>query len=155
MTQESSPTSNETPPVDDQQWVQDQHAKVLHYGSRNQLDIDLLNQQQSAILPPHIAVWLAHSKSLNQEVWVITGDLPTDHINGENAKNAREAVRHFSLRWQLKADKLMESVKNGTPEMGDAERQTQFAELLISRANGLHDLADNDDIWASHPAFQN
>ena len=43
----------------------------------------------------------------NQAYWSISGpQLPTDHIDGGLAESAREAARHFSMKWQLQSGRL-------------------------------------------------
>ena len=70
--------------------------------------------------------------------WVICGALPSDHNTFDIAPNAREAVQHFSLKWQMQEENLLKS--------GDKE-QEQFAKLLISRAEGLYDMYQQDNVW--------
>ena len=93
--------------------------------------------EESRYLIPFLSVWKL--KVLDGSFyWVICGDLPTDHNTIDVAPNAREAVRHFSLKWQMQAENLLQS--------GDKE-QEQFARLLISRAEGLYDMHQQEKVW--------
>ena len=38
-----------------------------------------------------------------------TGDLPTDHLVLEVKETARNIARHFSFKWQLQAENLLQS----------------------------------------------
>lgn len=82
--------------------------------------------------------------------WVITGELvPTDHIEGSLAENAREAARHFALKWQLQSARmaeLAEAPTNGVQESGTAEWQA-VAERLRVQAEGLYALASDPEPW--------
>ncbi|CAM5187212.1 hypothetical protein ALON55S_05218 [Alishewanella longhuensis] len=58
------------------------------------------------------------------------------------APDAREAIRAFALHWQLKAEQIAQA--------GFADKtQQDFANLLVSRAHGLYDLFDNEQLLAS------
>jgi hypothetical protein len=134
-------------PFNEQEWVNNQYGAVLSYCSRKQLNVTSVNDKESAILPPIIAIWLVESKSTKENYWVISGDLPLDHIPTKLAANPRDVVRYFSLSWQLKSDRLMASLEADQPQLGDSGKQTDFADLLVSRAEMLADLAGNDKIW--------
>ena len=64
--------------------------------------------------------------------------MPSDHNTFDVAPNAREAVRHFSFKWQMQAEGLIET--------GDKE-QEEFAKLLIGRAEGLYSLYQKEELW--------
>ena len=62
--------------------------------------------------------------------WFIAGNLPTDCIASSTALTARDAARHFSLKWQLEAGK-----------------QGAGGEELARQAEGLYELADEPALW--------
>ncbi|MDP4537808.1 DUF4826 family protein [Alkalimonas collagenimarina] len=125
------------------QWVQSQFRKGNEYLASKGILPDQVVVQESRYLAPLIAVWKMKSQD-RQEYWVLTGDLPTDHMAVSVAPNAKEAIRAFSLNWQLKAQQILDS--------GSTDKtQKDFANLLISRAHGLYDLFDHDEIWQAQP----
>ncbi len=65
-------------------------------------------------------------------IWIICGEYPTDHLDSAAAATARDAARHFSLKWQL-----------------DAARHTDpsFASKLTDWAEELYDLVEDDSLW--------
>lgn len=63
-------------------------------------------------------------------VWVIAGDFQTDSIGSNVAATARDAARHFSLKWQMDAER--------SPDAGDA---------IVQRAEELYAIAENNDAW--------
>ena len=71
----------------------------------------------------------------------MSGDLPSDMVDVNVAKTAREAVRHFSMTWQLKAENLIRS--GATRD----ETQAKYANLLISRAQSLYQMQSDDKLW--------
>ena len=131
-------------------WTQNETGRVLDYCSRNNLGLINFVEKQSAILPPIVAVWLVDSRANKEKFWVISGEVPLDHIPVNVAKSAREAIRYFALNWQLKAERLMHSLVEGKPQLGDNEKQTQFANTLIKSADMLYDMAEKNELWENH-----
>ena len=99
-----------------------------------------LIEKDSRFIAPLCALWKFKGQD-GKSYWVITGRLPTDHGVSSVAENARDALRYFSLQWQLKADQIMQS--------GGARDKTQvdFANLLINRAHGLYEMYEKDELW--------
>jgi len=62
--------------------------------------------------------------------WVIAGEFETDFIDASLAGSARDAARHFSLKWQL-----------------DAEKSPEAAEATIRRAEELYAISETEDAW--------
>ena len=62
--------------------------------------------------------------------WFIAGMLPTDCIASSVAPTARDAARHFSLKWQL-----------------EAARKGEEGEELARQAEGLYELTDQPELW--------
>lgn len=64
--------------------------------------------------------------------WFIQSDSGgLDHVPGDTAATAREAARHFSLKWQLDATRIAEA----------------DATALIERAEFLYTLVDDERFW--------
>ncbi|MCF6455412.1 DUF4826 family protein [Pseudoalteromonas sp. MMG024] len=99
--------------------------------------------KESRYIAPMCAIWKIKSQQ-GKTYWVVSGNLPTDHVEVTAATNARDALRHFSFQWQLKADEL---AKNSA---GD-KAQIDFANLLVNRAEGLYDLYSNEKLWTNEP----
>jgi len=151
MSEDNQQNQNPAPEdVDPTVWIQNQRGAVLGYCSRKELGVVKFIDNKSAILPPFIAIWLVESKPSREKYWVISGDLPLDHINVKQAKTPRDVVRHFSLNWQLKAERLIQSLVQGKPQLGDQTKQTDFANMLVRKANMLYELAEKDKIWVNH-----
>lgn len=88
----------------------------------------------------------------DQAYWVITGpEVPTDHIGGEVAPSAREAVRHFALKWQLQGARVSE-LSSGDEEAGETpgEDKLDWASTgseLAAKAEALYELSQDDRVW--------
>ena len=81
-------------------------------------------------------------------IWTISGDdLITDHIPASMAATPKDAVRHFSLKWQMDADRLLALGKSKAPVADTQLSIGNYANKLIKDAEALYDLAERDDIW--------
>ena len=96
-----------------------------------------VNAEDSRYLVPLFALWKLTSLD-GKKFWVLCGDLPSDHSSFDVAPNAREALRHFSLKWQMQAENLLQA---------NTDEQNNFANLLIGRAEGLYKLYNDESLW--------
>jgi hypothetical protein len=91
-------------------------------------------------------VWEVSRKS--SFVWAIAGgDWITDHINGSLATNPRDAARHFSLKWQMDADRMLEMAKTKTPDENTRANVETVVNKLIHQAESLYELTNREAGW--------
>ncbi len=121
-----------------QAWIREQYLKATKYLAEKGLVTESVADKESRYLVPLMAVWKINLFD-KTKVWVISGDLPTDHIVLEQEEPARNVIRHFSFKWQLQADKLLQS---------DNQEQVNYANLLINKAEGLYQLYAKDELWS-------
>ncbi|GAA0852771.1 DUF4826 family protein [Aliiglaciecola litoralis] len=135
MTQQTTPMSQEQLTT----WVREQFQRANKHLAENGVIFDSVITEESRYLAPFVAVWKI--KSLEKKYyWVISGDVPCDFIAYENEKTARDAIRHFSLMWQLKAENL----SKGT----DLDKaQQDYIDLLVTRAEGLYRIYNQKELW--------
>ncbi|GAA6183750.1 MULTISPECIES: DUF4826 family protein [Alteromonadaceae] len=121
------------------QWVRSQFQRANKHLAENGVIFDSVVTEECRYLAPYVAVWKI--KALDKKFyWVISGDLPCDFMPYESEKNARDVLRRFSFQWQLKAQDIEES--------GNIDKtQKQFAEMLVTRAEGLYALYNQEDLW--------
>ncbi|MDH5434322.1 MAG: DUF4826 family protein [Gammaproteobacteria bacterium] len=130
-------------------WNQDEMVKVQKFCFSQGLQMNSIDQKKTLCLPPVMGVWFIKAKSPKQNYWIISGDFPTDITKADVAANAREALRHFSMSWQLKAARLQDDLAAGQrPTLSDRETQEKFANTLIAKAEMLYDIFTNDELWA-------
>ncbi len=128
-------------------WGQEQYAEALKYCQKNLLPVEKLVQSKSSVLPPIIAVWyIKLTTKPSSQVWVIGGKVMMDHVDVTVAPSAREALRHFSLSWQMKASTLEHNMQSATNNL-DPEQQQKVIKTLIMEAEALYDLYLNDKLW--------
>ena len=137
-------TDETVPAISEQErktWINEQLQKANKHLAENGIVVSTVDETVSRYLLPFFAVWKVKAND-KKVYWVLSGDLPADFIAGDNAKNAREALRHFALSWQIKAENL---ARSGVAD----QTQMQFAGILQNRAEKLHDFAEEDAIWRS------
>jgi len=120
-----------------QQWIREQYQVATKYLAEKGIVTDSVKAEDSRYLVPLLALWKLTSLK-GEKFWVLCGDLPSDHSSIDVAPDAREALRHFSLKWQMQAENLLQA---------NSKEQTDFANLLVSRAEGLYKLYEDDALW--------
>ncbi|MBI2380088.1 MAG: DUF4826 family protein [Gammaproteobacteria bacterium] len=138
----------QVPAFDERAWEQSQYARALKYCTDKGLRVVQLDKRNSRVLPPYVALWLVSVSDYADKIWVLTGDLPADHVSSKAAAKARDALKHFSLSWQLKAESLGAELRAGRFSLGSAENQAKYASLLVHRAHHLYVLTEEEGLWA-------
>jgi hypothetical protein len=123
--------------AEQQAWVKEQYQVATKYLAEKGMVTNSVKVESSRYLVPILAIWQLALMN-GERYWVLCGDLPTDHSRLDVAPNARDALKHFSLKWQLQADNLLKA---------EDKAQNDFAQLLIGRAEGLYQLCENENLW--------
>ncbi|WP_341501106.1 DUF4826 family protein [Gallaecimonas sp. GXIMD4217] len=143
MAEEQKTLSPEERQQREQAWIRESFQKANgHLASKGILP-QKVKQTESRFLAPLVSLWRITAKVEGhiKDFWVISGDLPTDHVEVNAAGDAREALRHFSMQWQLKAENIMRG-----PQAKD-EVQVKFANMLVHRGEILYRLFEDDRLW--------
>jgi len=130
-----------------QEWSQEEYIKIQKFCATKGYQIKRLDQPKSQLLAPIFAVWYVKTTEKDLDLWVISGDFPTDIAGSQVAKNAREVLRYFSMTWHIQAARLEDGVAEGKIELQDKETQEKFAVQLTSRAESLYDMYNTDSLW--------
>jgi hypothetical protein len=120
-------------------WVKAQFQRANKHLAENGVLFESVVTAESRYLAPFVAIWKI-KVSDGKFYWVISGDVPADFMPYASEKNARDALRGFSLRWQLQADNILNS---GSQD----KTQLEFAETLITKAEKIYELFSNDKAW--------
>ena len=133
-------------------WASDQLGIMGDYAR----EIGLIPKESTAkaywALPNRICigqVWPKHDSS--HAYWVITGDVTTDHLDVSTATSARDAARHFALRWQLHSAQLMQGLKDEKDTEIDWQK---IGSELATKAEYLYNLVEDKEIWEHAVEFQ-
>ncbi|MBT8449000.1 MAG: DUF4826 family protein [Gammaproteobacteria bacterium] len=136
------------PKIDDnREWIMKEKANLMKYCKNKDLGADKLLDEKYAGLAPFFALWAVENRSERKKYWVITGDLPNDHLPYDVANHPRDALKHFSMVWQMKAEKLQVKLENKELSIGTPEQQETMIALLRDRAENIYSLAAEDAIW--------
>lgn len=128
-----------------QEWVRTQFQKANRFLAEKGVIPSKVLADESRYLAPYLAIWKMESKRpTTKTYWVMSGDLPSDFVDVKVAKTARDAVRHFSMMWQMQAENL---IRSGATRR-DAT-QAKFAQLLVSRAESLYRMHNDEKLWNS------
>jgi hypothetical protein len=136
------------------EWSQAEYARAMRHLLNQGYSEPGLMQPTSRILPPLVALWHFEAKldGKRSRLWVVTGtDLPVDHVAETVAGNARDALRHFYLHWQLRAAQLEQKLANNQIEVGNPALQTDYMKSLQRGSERLFKLTNDDGLW---PEFQ-
>lgn len=142
-----APTEAPAPAFDERAWQQSQYARALKYCTDKGLRVIQLDKRNSRVLPPYVALWLVSVSDHADKIWVLTGDLPADHVTAKVAATARDALKHFSLSWQLKGQNLAEELRAKRYSLGSPENQAKYANLLVHRAEQMYALSEEARLW--------
>lgn len=121
-------------------WVRENFELANKYLAQLGIISDKIIMRESRYLIPYVAVWKFTTQGKKGPVWVINGDLPMDMVEQSAAKDARDAMRYFALRWQMKAETMLQAEQA-------TEQHRQQALYLIGRAEGLYELAEQNKFW--------
>lgn len=104
-------------------------------------------------------ILIAKVWSINNEhdfVWSVSVDkLIADYIAGSLAATPREVARHFSLKWQMDADRLLSREHNKLAVEKQDARMQDFSNKLIRHAETLYEMANRDDVWQERQSLGN
>ena len=127
-------------------WVQETLDSAVHeIINTRQFDVPAIRAKPVWHLPG--ALLLAQFEVADSAYWLITGGGgPTDILNAELANQPRDAARHFSLKWQLGAQQLLDGEVAAPADMTEQEvREKTFN--LIRCAESLSELVSAEQFW--------
>ena len=91
---------------------------------------------------------LRDHRNQTEFLWVIGGSMPIDCIHSAVAPSARDAARHFSLKWQLEAAKLEDESERKRLGLNPAIDWRAQAKTLVMKAQYLYSIAEDDRHWS-------
>ena len=103
-------------------------------------------------MAPYVSIWAVESstKSGHVEIWVISGDLPTDYVTAQVAKNPREAMHAIASIWKEAAAYISRGEKHPAFIIGSGDNNEELAPMLASRAETLLEWVDDSECWAEN-----
>lgn len=91
-------------------------------------------------------VWAVGKES--DFVWTLSVDkFIADYVAGTLAATPRDAARHFSLKWQMDADRIQGVANSKSTSKKDKKRMHDYSARLITYAEMLYDLSGREEVW--------
>jgi Domain of unknown function (DUF4826) len=142
---------NEDPKVE-RLWCDERRRKVAEYLDAQGVKHGRIGEWPAWHVAPYVSIWAIESLRRPEWIgwWVISGDLPTDHISAadiEPPQHPRKALRAFAEQWI----KVVDAWHNDREYRGllitGGKRNRALAPLLASRARIFLDWSDDDSLW--------
>jgi len=149
MTETQANMSKEDAEKQFKDWAQKEYVKVSKFTMSKGYEFKGIDQSQCQSLPPLLGIWFVNTKNKKENLWAISGSFTTDIANSDVAKNAREAIRYFSMSWHMQVAKIESGLAEGTIDSASVETQTQFAQTLCKQAEELYDIYQSEKLWAN------
>jgi hypothetical protein len=130
-------------------WSQQHYLEAMKYCNKHNLKVINFDQPNSRVLPPVLAIWRINlATQPKSSIWLIGGGkVMMDHVDVSMAKNARDALRHFSMSWQLKASQMETTIAANSSGNLNIEQQQKVISVLINEAEALYTLYADEQTW--------
>jgi len=130
-------------------WIRDTLDKAVHeITSLGVIDDKLVEARPVWSVPYRVLIGQVREASDRSAFsWIISGDLPTDHISSTVAATPREALRYFSIKWQQDAARYNDPAERSAHGLDESKDWAQMTEKLIAKAEELYDMAEEDRLW--------
>jgi hypothetical protein len=137
-----------------QKWAQAQmQAMAKHLATAGLVVKDEVRIEARWHYPFRILVAQGYGRRTPEEkFWLIGGDVPLDHVEARAATDARAALRHFALRWQVQGARVKSGDRDLSPEAARSELRVNWSEIgdaLARNAEFVYALAEDDRNWES------
>jgi hypothetical protein len=134
-------------PGDEQEWLDEQEESCVEYlkahgvNVAEPLDIEWL-------IGPKVALW--STQVGRHKVWLISGDVPNDHVSDPSLTDPRKAMLAICKRWEAASAVMMKGQVHPQVKIGAGASPQQLIELgdlLGKRAKLLGSWAADDEKW--------
>ena len=135
-------------------WAQEQmQAMGKHLANRNLIVKDEVRIEARWNYPFRILLAQAWgAKTAHEKFWVIAGDVPIDHLEDGLAGDARAALKHFALRWQMQGARVKSADRDLAPGQERSKLRVDWSEVgdsIAEKAEFIYALADDERNWES------
>ena len=136
-------------------WAQQQmQAMGKHLATHGLISRDEIRVEARWNYPFRVLIAQAWgSKDEARKFWVIAGDVPVDHIEGAAASDARGALKHFAMRWQVKGARVKSADRDLAAPQAERSKLrinwTEVGDTLADQAEFIYALAEDDRNWES------
>lgn len=135
--------------ADEQEWLDEQEENCLKYLGSEGISIKGDPEIKWCVCPV-VSLWESEGSG-SHRIWVVSGDLPTDHMHDDADQDARAIMRSFCARWQDVSKALLRGVQHPTIKIGvrcSPEGLKSLGQLLKKRATTLGGWVENKSKWS-------
>lgn len=129
------------------EWVEAQFQGMgRHVAEHRLIDGDRAEGRPMWAMPGKLFIGKVWDKADESNAWwVISGVISPDHLDASVASTARDALRHFCLKWQMQAARLEQTAEADDP--ADQQDWTGIAGNLARQAEALFPVVEDDRFW--------
>ena len=130
-------------------WVQEELRRaVAEITDKGVIESPLAESRPAWVRPFEVVIGQLRDQGAQTEfLWVIGGSVPTDCLHSSVAATARDAARHFSLKWQLEAARYEDPAERRRLGLDPGVDWQAQAKALTGRAEYLYELVEDDSLW--------
>ena len=131
-------------------WAREQLRRAVDETTQRGVFVDQVVEAKPIwVLHEKIAIGQARESSRPDSfVWLICGDLPTDYVGSQAAANPRDALRHFSLKWQMDAERYQDPAVRKAHGLSEDKDVSHLTDQLVAKAEELYAIAEEDSHWS-------
>jgi hypothetical protein len=145
-------------PDNDPEAIREWYTKLLDNVVKEMISLKAVSGAAVQAAP----VWAAPTEMLMAKVWGVGSESDfvwtlsidkfiADYIAGSLATTPREAAQHFSMKWQMDAERLAAFAKSEKADAKSEEKIKENSAKLIQYAEFLYDLTTRDEVWQEQP----
>ena len=130
-------------------WLRKQRDQSVGYIEKQGIKHRGVSEEPEWFVAPYVSLWTVESGEKPGAIgwWVISGDLPTDYLSGNDATDPRSALGAFAVRWEEVSTYMLRGEDHPAMQIGKSENRKELGDLLLRRARILHDWIDDDSLW--------
>jgi hypothetical protein len=130
-------------------WAREKLAElVTEVTEMGVIDSHLVEARPAWVKADEIVIGqLRDQGSPTEFLWIIGGNTPTDCLHSSAAPTARDAARHFSMKWQLEASRLEDPQERGRLGLDPNVDWEAQAKALVVTAEALYAATEEDQLW--------
>ena len=131
------------------QWFAERRAEIIDYLKAEGIKHGSIGDEPDWYVAPYVSIWPVGSLVAPGKIgwWAICGDIPTDYVSSEKAKNPREAMKAIASLWKEAAGYMARGEQHPTFRIGNGEDDAELAPMLASRADTLLEWSANAEFW--------
>jgi hypothetical protein len=135
------------------EWSREQLGSAVDSLMREDIfNSDLLEVRPAWAFPNEFVIGRVREQGERSSfIWVICGSTPVDFLSSAVASTPREAARHFTMKWQLEAERHRDPAVQKHVDPGAQKNWKELCDALEARASALSTLVETDGLWAHAP----